>query len=77
MRARWCTEPAFGNLKFWQSIGAICPFVWGPLISFQVKLIIVGSTLCLATISVLILDLKVRLAPLLSSYTKVVVLRVR
>ncbi|ELR13602.1 uncharacterized protein ACA1_037740 [Acanthamoeba castellanii str. Neff] len=53
------TEPAFGNLKFWQSIGAICPFVWGPLISFQVKLIIVGSTLCLATISVLILDLKV------------------
>jgi len=52
-------EPAFGNLKFWQSIGAICPFVWGPLLSFQVKLIVLGSTLCLATLSVLILDLKV------------------
>jgi MFS family permease len=52
-------EPAFGNLKFWQSIGAICPFVWGPLLAFETKLIVLGSTLCVATISVLILDLKV------------------
>jgi MFS family permease len=52
-------EPAFGNLKFWQSIGAICPFVWGPLISFQTKLIILGTVLCIATVSVAILDLKV------------------
>jgi len=52
-------EPAFGNLKFWQSIGAICPFVWGPLISFELKLIILGASLCVAVLSVVFLDLKV------------------
>ncbi len=53
------TEPAFGNLKFWQSVGSVCVFVWGPLISFQVKVIILMAVLTASCLSVAILDLKV------------------
>lgn len=39
-----------------QSLGFVCAFVWGPLLSFQIKLIIVGAVLNLAVLCLMLLD---------------------
>ena len=44
---------ASSNLKFWQSLGCTIAFVYSTLLSFHIRLIIVGSSLVLGVIGFL------------------------
>jgi len=50
------TEAAFSNLKLWQSLGFVCAFVWGPLLPFFDKLLVVLAVLIASVISIIVLD---------------------
>jgi MFS family permease len=49
------TETAFANQKFWQSIGSVCAFAWGPYLPFHYKCIIMLGVLSLAMFSITLL----------------------
>ncbi len=49
-------EAAFANLKFFQASGSVCAFVWGPLLAFEYKIIILAVVMCVAVASLVTLD---------------------
>lgn len=50
------TDAAFSNLKFWQAMGSVSAFVWGPRIDFQYNAMIVLGVLALAVVCLCVLD---------------------
>jgi len=54
------SEAAFALFKFWQALGSVFVFVWGPYLHFKIKLIILGVVLIATVISVIFLDVFVQ-----------------
>jgi len=50
---------AFANLRFWQGIGYVIVFAWGPFFDFEVKCILLAGVLFVGLVCLITLHVKV------------------